>query len=282
MRGSASTTGSTTSRAALGIGQLEKLDAILALRREVAARYGELLAGVDGLELPLADDADHVRSWFVYVVTLAARHRPRARDRRARARRAIASSPLPAVDPPPGVHARALRLPRGTLPGLGGRSAADAGAAVLHARSSREDQERVVEALAARTRAEPTAAEIIARWRTAPQMVFLGFGKYARADRIYALEPITGDGRGGGAAGRASGSKASPSRSSPRAPSGRSCTTWGRRRRRARRCSTRRSRSPSGSPTTPSSGRVDLADLGRRARKLLEASSKPAEPSQLF
>lgn len=29
-------------------------------------------------------------------------------------------------------------------------------------------------------------------------MVFLGFGKYARADRIYALEPIIGDERGNG------------------------------------------------------------------------------------
>ena len=29
-------------------------------------------------------------------------------------------------------------------------------------------------------------------------MVFLGFGKYARADKIYALEPITGDDRGNG------------------------------------------------------------------------------------
>ena len=29
-------------------------------------------------------------------------------------------------------------------------------------------------------------------------MVFLGFGKYARADRIYALEPITGEERGSG------------------------------------------------------------------------------------
>jgi hypothetical protein len=29
-------------------------------------------------------------------------------------------------------------------------------------------------------------------------MVFLGFGKYARADRIYALEPITGNDRGNG------------------------------------------------------------------------------------
>ncbi len=58
-------------RAALGTGQLEKLDTILSLRQAAAARYGELLAGVDGLETPLADDADHVRSWFVYVVTLA-------------------------------------------------------------------------------------------------------------------------------------------------------------------------------------------------------------------
>jgi hypothetical protein len=31
-----------------------------------------------------------------------------------------------------------------------------------------------------------------------PQMIFLGFGKYARADRIYALEPITGEERGNG------------------------------------------------------------------------------------
>ena len=29
-------------------------------------------------------------------------------------------------------------------------------------------------------------------------MVFLGFGKYVRADRIYALEPITGGERGNG------------------------------------------------------------------------------------
>ena len=58
-------------RAALGIGQLEKLDSILALRAGAARRYSELLADVDGVEVPLADDADHVRSWFVYVVTLA-------------------------------------------------------------------------------------------------------------------------------------------------------------------------------------------------------------------
>src|SRR5690348_3661257 len=31
-----------------------------------------------------------------------------------------------------------------------------------------------------------------------PKMVFLGYGKWARADRIYALEPITDERRGGG------------------------------------------------------------------------------------
>jgi perosamine synthetase len=53
--------------AALGIGQLERLDEILTLRSQAADRYGELLRGLD-LELPCDDDADHRRSWFVYVV----------------------------------------------------------------------------------------------------------------------------------------------------------------------------------------------------------------------
>jgi perosamine synthetase len=56
--------------AALGLGQVEKLEEILALRADVAARYAELLQAIDGVELPLADDAEHVRSWFVYVVAL--------------------------------------------------------------------------------------------------------------------------------------------------------------------------------------------------------------------
>ena len=70
-RGSGSTTGWTDIQAALGIGQLEKLDRMLEMRSEAAARYTELLAGVDGVEAPLADDADHKRSWFVYVPKLA-------------------------------------------------------------------------------------------------------------------------------------------------------------------------------------------------------------------
>ncbi len=57
-------------RAAIGIRQLEKLDEILAARSAVAERYAQLLEGIDGVELPCADDADHARSWFVYVVVL--------------------------------------------------------------------------------------------------------------------------------------------------------------------------------------------------------------------
>jgi perosamine synthetase len=55
-------------RAAIGIGQLEKLERILAGRGEVATRYTELLAGLEGLGVPCPDDDDHERSWFVYVV----------------------------------------------------------------------------------------------------------------------------------------------------------------------------------------------------------------------
>jgi perosamine synthetase len=61
----------TDVQAAIGLAQLEKLDEILARRAEVAARYSEALASVEGVETPLADDADHRRSWFVYVVKLA-------------------------------------------------------------------------------------------------------------------------------------------------------------------------------------------------------------------
>ena len=33
----------------------------------------------------------------------------------------------------------------------------------------------------------------------APRMVFLGFGKYIRADRIFGVEPLAADNRGSGA-----------------------------------------------------------------------------------
>jgi perosamine synthetase len=65
-------------RAAIGLAQLEKLGDILAARSAVAARYDELLGEMEGLELPIRDDADHERSWFVYVVAV-----PKGVDREA-------------------------------------------------------------------------------------------------------------------------------------------------------------------------------------------------------
>ncbi len=56
--------------AALGIAQVERLERMLELRAAAAARYGELLADVEGVEPPLPDDEDHRRSWFVYVAKL--------------------------------------------------------------------------------------------------------------------------------------------------------------------------------------------------------------------
>jgi dTDP-4-amino-4,6-dideoxygalactose transaminase len=75
----------TDLQAAVGIAQLEKLDRILELRSAAAERYGRLLAEVEGVEPPLADDEDHVRSWFVYVVKL-----DRGIDREAVTRRLAA------------------------------------------------------------------------------------------------------------------------------------------------------------------------------------------------
>jgi perosamine synthetase len=107
-------------RAAIGLGQLEKLDLILAGRAAVAARYGELLAEIPGLGLPCPDD-EHLpgrRAPRALLVRLRRRapggKRPRGDRRRARVPRGP-DRPLPAVHPPPAVHARALRLPRGTV-----------------------------------------------------------------------------------------------------------------------------------------------------------------------
>jgi dTDP-4-amino-4,6-dideoxygalactose transaminase len=59
--------------AALGAVQLDRLDVILAKRVRVARWYGERLAGVAGVTLPVvAPWTTHI-SWFVYVVRLADR-----------------------------------------------------------------------------------------------------------------------------------------------------------------------------------------------------------------
>jgi perosamine synthetase len=132
--------------AALGIGQLEKLEAILARRREVAAGYAELLAGV-GVELLLADDDDHVRSWFVYVIAL-----PRGVDRdgviRALGAEGIACAPyLPSVHLQPYMRER-YGFSEGLCP-VSEDVSARTMAIPFHARLERGDQERVVEALRA-------------------------------------------------------------------------------------------------------------------------------------
>jgi perosamine synthetase len=63
----------TDVQAAIGLAQLEKLDRILELREAASRRYAELLEDVAGVEAPSGGDADHKRSWFVYVVKLDAR-----------------------------------------------------------------------------------------------------------------------------------------------------------------------------------------------------------------
>jgi perosamine synthetase len=58
-------------QAAIGLAQVEKLPRLLERRAGVAAAYAERLAGVPGVEAPIAARGREVRSWFVYVVRLA-------------------------------------------------------------------------------------------------------------------------------------------------------------------------------------------------------------------
>ena len=130
--------------AALGIGQLERLDTILAARRTVAERYNELLAGVD-VETPLADDVDHVRSWFVYVAKL-----PRGIDRDGVMAR-LAADGIASAPYVPSIHLQSYMRERyGFSEGLCPVSE-DASARTMaipfHARLPLQDQERVVDAL---------------------------------------------------------------------------------------------------------------------------------------
>jgi len=131
--------------AALGLAQLERLDEILAARVEVAARYGELLASLAGVEAPLPDDEEHRRSWFVYVVRLA----PGIDRNGVMARLAaegVASKPyLPSIHLQPYYRER-FGYREGTLP-VSEDASARSLALPFHARLPAEDQERVVDAL---------------------------------------------------------------------------------------------------------------------------------------
>jgi perosamine synthetase len=131
--------------AALGLAQLERLDEILAARAEVARRYGELLAGVDGVDAPLADDEDHRRSWFVYVVKLA-----QGVDRNGVMARlgeeGVASKPyLPSIHLQPFYRER-FGYREGMLP-VSEDASARTLALPFHSRLPAEDQDRVVEVL---------------------------------------------------------------------------------------------------------------------------------------
>lgn len=57
--------------AALGVAQLEKLDAMLAARGAVAALYEQGLAPIERVTAPIASRGAERRSWFVYPIRLA-------------------------------------------------------------------------------------------------------------------------------------------------------------------------------------------------------------------
>jgi len=116
----------------------------------------------------------------------------------------------------------------------------------------------------------------------ASRMVFLGFGKWARADRIYALEPLEGSDRGHGRRTRvwvdglpdpivaSRTERTILAEMGQDASSGTSAVLDD-----ALDLAERLA-------TAVEEGRVDLGDLGRRARRVLEKTARPAEPEQLF
>jgi perosamine synthetase len=82
---------------ALGIAQLERLDDMLTQRADLAALYGQALAGIEELTLPCPDENGDTRSWFVYVVQLPP-HADRDATIAALRARGIDSKPyLPAI-----------------------------------------------------------------------------------------------------------------------------------------------------------------------------------------
>jgi len=112
-------------------------------------------------------------------------------------------------------------------------------------------------------------------------MVFLGFGKWARADRIYALEPIVGDERGGGSRTRVwiegidDPVVASRTERTILHDMGQDASVSSPVLDEALDLAERLA-------AAVEEGRVDLGDLGRRARRVLEKTAQPSEPEQLF
>lgn len=113
------------------------------------------------------------------------------------------------------------------------------------------------------------------------RMVFLGFGKWARADKIYALEPITGDERGGGRRTRVwiegipDPVLAGRTERTILHDMGQDAATVTVVLDDALDLAERVAKAVDEGP-------LDLRDLGRRARRVLETTARPAEPEQLF
>ncbi|MBD0338136.1 MAG: hypothetical protein ICV67_02485 [Thermoleophilia bacterium] len=113
------------------------------------------------------------------------------------------------------------------------------------------------------------------------KMVFLGFGKYVRADRIYALEPLAAGERGGGRRTRVwvegipEAIVASRTERSIMREMGQDSAHSGRLLDDALAFAERVA-------DDAERGRVDLGELGRRARRLLESTAREADPEQLF
>jgi hypothetical protein len=115
----------------------------------------------------------------------------------------------------------------------------------------------------------------------APRMIFLGFGKYVRADKIYALEPLGPGERGHGARTRVwvegipEPIVASRTERAIVAAMG---GTPGAENRLVDEALDLAQRVADAAEQ----GRFDVGDLGRRARRLLEASAQSAEAERLF
>jgi hypothetical protein len=113
-------------------------------------------------------------------------------------------------------------------------------------------------------------------------MIFLGFGKYVRADKIYALEPLGAGERGHGARTRvwvegiADPIIASRTeRAIVTAMGGNPTDAAGRFLDEALDLAQRVAEAAE-------QGRFDVGDLGRRARRLLESTARLEEPESLF
>jgi len=137
----------TDLQAALGIAQLEKLDRILELRAAAARRYDDLLNGLGSVDTPSPDDVDHRRSWFVYVVELA------PDLDRVRVMGELRSHGVATAEYVPCVHLQPYMRERydfseGMCP-VAEDAASRTMALPFFTAIEREDQERVVEVLAA-------------------------------------------------------------------------------------------------------------------------------------